>query len=77
LPLDSGIEVGHRQELKEAEEEGRKAERYKELEDEYLRLIDPAWTANAFLIEHIIGPKETKRIFCAGAEEMYGSDMRE
>lgn len=77
LPLDGGIEVGHRQELKEAEKEGKKAERYKELEDEYLRLMNPVRTANAFLIEDIIDPKDTRSICCAWAEKMYGSLMRE
>jgi acetyl-CoA carboxylase carboxyltransferase component len=77
LPLDGGIEVGHRQELKEAEKEGKKAERYKELEDEYLRLMNPVRTANAFLIENIIDPKDTRNVCCAWAEKMYGSVMRE
>jgi hypothetical protein len=66
------IEVGYQQELKEAEKEGRKAEQYKELEDEYLCLIDPARTANAFLIKHIIDPKDARSIFCAG-----GGDIRQ
>ena len=34
LPLDGGIEVGHRHELKEAEKVGKWKERYTELEDE-------------------------------------------
>ncbi len=77
LPLDGGIEVGHRQELKEAEAEGRKAELYKELEDEYLRLMNPVRTASAFLIEEIIDPKDTRRYCCQWAERMYGLMMQE
>jgi len=77
LPLDGGIEVGHRHELKEAEEQGKKAERYKELEDEYLRLMNPVRTANAFLIEDIIDPKDTRSVCCAWAKRMYGLLMQE
>jgi acetyl-CoA carboxylase carboxyltransferase component len=36
LLLDGGIEVGFRHELREAEKQGKKAERYRELEEEYM-----------------------------------------
>lgn len=62
LPLDGGIEVGHRYELKQAQEQGRKEERYKELEDEYRRLMNPIRTANAFGVEEIIDPAHTRRV---------------
>ncbi|KAF4170399.1 hypothetical protein CNMCM8060_005540 [Aspergillus lentulus] len=65
LPLDGGIEVGHRQELREAEQRGGKegkAARYKELEDEYLRLMNPVRTANAFGVQEIVDPKDTRKI---------------
>lgn len=77
LPLDGGIEVGHRHELKEAEKEGKKAERYKELEDEYLRLMNPVRTANAFLVEEIIDPKDTRKVCCEWSKRMYGLMMQE
>ena len=77
LPLDGGIEVGHRHELKEAEAQGKKAERYKELEDEYLRLMNPVRTTNAFLIEEIIDPKDTRKVSCQWAKYMYGPMMQE
>ena len=71
LPLDGGIEVGHRFELSEAAKQGRKEERYKELEDEYLRLMNPVRTANAFGIEEIIDPKDTRRTVCSWANHIY------
>ncbi|KAI9929861.1 hypothetical protein MW887_011667 [Aspergillus wentii] len=60
LPLDGGIEVGHRHELRQAEKQGKKEERYRELEEEYLRLMNPVRTANAFGIEEMIDPKDTR-----------------
>jgi acetyl-CoA carboxylase carboxyltransferase component len=61
LPLDGGIEVGHRWELKQADEEGKKKELYTQLEDEYRRLMNPIRTANAFGVEEIIDPAQTRR----------------
>ena len=77
LPLDGGIEVGHRHELREAEKSGRKEERYRELEEEYLRLMNPVRTANAFGVEEIIDPKDTREVCCQWARHMYGGLMRE
>ncbi|CAI7646682.1 unnamed protein product [Penicillium glandicola] len=71
LPLDGGIEVGHRHELREAEKVGKKEERYHELEEEYLRLMNPVRTANAFGIEEIIDPKDTRKVCCAWASHVY------
>ncbi|OAP58165.1 hypothetical protein AYL99_07255 [Fonsecaea erecta] len=80
LPLDGGIEVGHRHELntireKEGEEGWKR--RYKELEDEYIRLMNPVRTANCFNVEEIIDPKDTRKICCRWAREMYGLPMQE
>ncbi|PHH60469.1 hypothetical protein CDD81_1644 [Ophiocordyceps australis] len=77
LPLHGGIEVGHRHELREAEKAGRKEERYKELEEEYLRLMNPVRTANAFGVQEIIDPKDTRRVCCAWAVHVYGGLMQE
>ncbi|KAF5863072.1 hypothetical protein ETB97_010641 [Aspergillus alliaceus] len=71
LPLEGGIEVGHRHELREAEKAGHKAELYKELEEEYLRLMNPVRTANAFGIEEIIDPKDTRKVCCAWVRHVY------
>ncbi|KAJ5145754.1 uncharacterized protein N7515_000318 [Penicillium bovifimosum] len=77
LPLDGGIEVGHRHELREAEKVGKKEERYKELEEEYLRLMNPVRTANAFGVEEIIDPKDTRKVCCSWAEHVYEVLMKE
>jgi acetyl-CoA carboxylase carboxyltransferase component len=68
LPLEGGIEVGHSAELKRAEKEGGRAaweKRYKELDEEYRRLMNPVRTANAFGVEEIVDPALTRRITAA------------
>ncbi|KAL9084091.1 MAG: hypothetical protein Q9165_008229 [Trypethelium subeluteriae] len=77
LPLDGGIEVGHRHELREAEKkEADGAERrYKELEDEYLRLMNPVRTAVKFGVEEIIDPKDTRKVVCQWVEHVYSTLM--
>lgn len=53
LPLDGGIEVGHAAELKASgwpEEKGR----YRELEEEYRRLMNPVRTANALYVSSFL-----------------------
>lgn len=71
LPLEGGIEVGHAAELKKAAAEGRKEARYKELDDEYRRLMNPVRTANAFGVEEIIDPADTRRVVVAWAKHIY------
>lgn len=77
LPLDGGIEVAHRHELREAEKVGKKEERYAELEEEYLRLMNPVRTANAFGVEEIIDPKDTRRVCCSWTSHVYEVLMKE
>ena len=80
LPLDGGIEVGHRFELKQIrEKEGEEGwkRRYKELEDEYTRFMNPVRAINAFNVEEIVDPKDTRKIVCAWVGEMYGVVMLE
>lgn len=69
LPLDGGIEVGHSAELK-ALDPDKRTERYKELEEEYLRLMNPVRTANAFGVEEIIDPAVTRQIVCEWAKHV-------
>ncbi|KAL5002781.1 carboxyl transferase [Aspergillus recurvatus] len=71
LPLEGGVEVGHRHELREAEKQGRKKELYAELEEEYRRLMNPVRTANAFGVEEIIDPKDTRKVVCGWARHVY------
>ncbi|ETN43788.1 uncharacterized protein HMPREF1541_11112 [Cyphellophora europaea CBS 101466] len=80
LPLDGGIEVGHRFELKQIrEKEGEEGykRRYQELEDEYVRLMNPVRAINAFNVEEIIDPKDTRKIVCRWVVDMYGKVMQE
>lgn len=77
LPLEGGIEVGHRHELREAEKVGKKEELYKELEEDYLRLMNPVRTANNFGVEEIVDPKDTRPICCAWAKRVYDVLLKE
>jgi acetyl-CoA carboxylase carboxyltransferase component len=80
LPLDGGIDVGHSAELRKIEEEqgvdARKA-RYKELDEEYRRLMNPVRTANHFNIEEIIDPADTRALVERWARHMYENDLPE
>lgn len=71
LPLDGGIEVGHAAELKAAEATGKREERYKELEEDYTRLMNPVRTANAFGVEEIIDPAVTRQIVAEWVKHVY------
>jgi acetyl-CoA carboxylase carboxyltransferase component len=73
LPLEGGLEVGHAAELKKIEKEsGKEAreKRYKELDEEYRRLMNPVRTANAFGAEEIVDPALTRRITSAWVEHV-------
>lgn len=74
LPLDGGIDAGHAAELKAIEKkEGVDARkrRYKELEEEYTRLMNPIRTANAFGVEEIIDPARTRSLICSWTRHAY------
>jgi acetyl-CoA carboxylase carboxyltransferase component len=79
-PLDGGIDVGHSAELRKIEKEqgidARKA-RYKELDEEYRRLMNPVRTANHFNIEEIIDPADTRALVERWARHMYENDLPE
>lgn len=80
LPLEGGIEVGHSFELKDIEKKkGKEAreQRYKELEDEYRRLMNPVRTANHFGVEEIIDPAYTRHICCEWVSHVYESLLPE
>lgn len=70
LPLEGGIEASHSHELRQAAAEGKREERYKELEGEYLRLMNPIRTANAFGVEEIIDPAQTRNIAASWAAQV-------
>jgi acetyl-CoA carboxylase carboxyltransferase component len=78
LPLEGGIDVGHAAELKKIEAEGgleAREKRYKELETEYRRLMNPVRTANAFGIEEIIDPARTREVACVWLKHVYDELM--
>jgi acetyl-CoA carboxylase carboxyltransferase component len=80
LPLDGGIEVGHSAELRKIEKEQgveAKKARYKELDEEYRRLMNPVRTANHFSIEEIIDPADTRALVERWARHMYENDLPE
>ncbi|KAL5433451.1 hypothetical protein PMIN07_009792 [Paraphaeosphaeria minitans] len=80
LPLEGGIEVAHSHELKEIEKKEGKEKRdakYKELEDEYRRLMNPVRTANHFGIEEIIDPAYTRSVCCEWINHVYESLLPE
>ena len=80
LPLDGGIDAGHSAELRKIEKEhgveARKA-RYKELDEEYRRLMNPVRTANHFNIEEIIDPADTRALVERWTRHMYENDLPE
>ena len=80
LPLEGGIAVGHAAELrnigKEQGEEAVKA-RYKELETEYRRLMNPVRTANAFSVEEIIDPARTRELVAEWCRMVYDTELPE
>ena len=71
LPLDGGIEVGHAAELKAIKDKDEREARYKELEEEYTRLMNPVRTANAFGVEEIIDPALTRQIAVEWLKHVY------
>lgn len=76
VPLDGGIEVAHRHELREIErKQGRSArdQRYQELDQDYRLLMNPVRTANAFNIEEIIDPAVTRALLCEWVGHIYES----
>ncbi|GAP91562.1 putative propionyl- carboxylase beta mitochondrial precursor [Rosellinia necatrix] len=80
LPLKGGIEVGHSFELKEAAKKGGQKladELYAKLEAEYNMLMNPVRTANAFGVEQIIDPADTRSIVCNWISHVYEELMGE
>ncbi|KAF2963721.1 hypothetical protein GQX73_g9851 [Xylaria multiplex] len=80
LPLKGGIEVGHSFELKEAAKKGGQEmadELYTKLEAEYNTLANPIRTANAFGVEQIIDPANTRPVVCNWISHVYQELMEE
>lgn len=65
LPVEGGVVVAHRHEIAQAPDpKAREAE----LEAEYRQLADPFRTAEAFAIEDIIDPRDTRLVLCRFVE---------
>lgn len=74
LPVEGGVAVAHRREIEAAADP---ATREAELEAEYRRLADPFRTAEAFAVEDIIDPRDTRPALCrfvAAAQERLRTD---
>ncbi|KAF2773763.1 ClpP/crotonase [Teratosphaeria nubilosa] len=76
LPLEGGIEVAHAGELRALGEEARRA-REAELREMYGRLMNPVRTANAFSIEEIIDPADTRALVVEWCRHVYERELPE
>jgi len=75
IPLDGGIEVNHRADLKRAGE--KRQELYDKLEGEYTNLQHPLRVANKFGIEEVIDPADTRALVCEWTRHMYDQTLPE
>lgn len=65
LPVEGGVAVAHRNDIAQAADpKAREAE----LEEEYRQLANPFRTAEAFAVEDIIDPRDTRAILCRFVE---------
>ncbi|KAL2391753.1 Propionyl-CoA carboxylase beta chain [Exophiala dermatitidis] len=75
VPLDGGIEVNHRADLRKA---GDKApELYRQLEAEYTNLQHPLRVSTKFGVEEIIDPAHTRLVVCEWTTHMYQDTLKE
>jgi acetyl-CoA carboxylase carboxyltransferase component len=65
LPLEGGIEAAYRAEIDAADDPAAKLE---EIEDRLNRLRSPYRTAEAFWVEEVIDPRDTRRLLCDFAD---------
>ena len=65
LPLEGGIEAAYRADLDAADDP---EEKLKEIEDRLNKLRSPHRTAEAFWVEEIIDPRDTRKLLCEFAE---------
>lgn len=72
LPLEGGVEVAHKAELEVGGEEVRRR-----LFAEYEGLKNPIRSANAFGVEEIVVPEETRGVVAAWVERVYKGSLVE
>jgi len=68
IPAEGGVYAAHRSEIESAEDP---EARLKELQDTYGAIASPFRTAEAFGIEDIIDPRETRPLLCEWVEMAY------
>jgi acetyl-CoA carboxylase carboxyltransferase component len=68
LPLEGGIEAAFRAQLDEAPTPEARAALLAEITDRMNRVRSPFRTAEAFLVEEIIDPRDTRPLLCEFAE---------
>ncbi len=73
IPAEGGIYAAHRAEIESAEDPNA---RLKELQDTYGAIASPFRTAEAFGIEDIIDPRETRPLLCDWVEMAYRIESR-
>jgi acetyl-CoA carboxylase carboxyltransferase component len=61
LPLEGGIEAAYRAEIDAAPDP---AEKLREIEERLNRLRSPYRTAEAFWIDEVIDPRDTRKLLC-------------
>ena len=61
MPLEGGIEAAYRAEIDAADDPAAKLE---EIEERLQKLRSPFRSAEAFLIEEIVDPRETRPLIC-------------
>ena len=65
LPMEGGVEVAYKSELERADDP---AAALKEIKDRLSKVTSPFRTAEQFLVEDIIDPRETRPLLCEFAE---------
>jgi acetyl-CoA carboxylase carboxyltransferase component len=69
LPVEGGVKAAYRREIENAPDP---QQREKEIEDELNQLASPFRTAEAFAIEDIIDPRETRPYLCQFVDALQG-----
>jgi acetyl-CoA carboxylase carboxyltransferase component len=68
LPIEGGVQAAYRRDIEASEDP---AKRRAELEEHFNELRSPFRTAEAFGVEEIIDPRETRRVLCEWADLAY------
>jgi acetyl-CoA carboxylase carboxyltransferase component len=69
LPIEGGVAAAYRREIESAEDP---KQRQAEIEDELRRYASPVLTAEAFAVEDVIDPRDTRGYLCRFLEAARG-----